>query len=275
MDLNSQQERKHCSEGSAFFSQCSWIVHTHVRAVQPSHHVDEYLNHKGICSFNLHATWCIKEIFTSIDPQCAASVRGCRIIKSSKFLRLKNLHFQDLHSFIKACQRGTISFVSLSQRARGRAHSAAISEDASGLFVLALVLVKLSTFTEAHDMDYEQKTAAEYSDRHLLICFSWSDLLSMFCLYELREWRRFAENVSVRLYISSLKLMFEFRLNLSLTFLKYVYFIYRSSIISTLHEIQIELTSFTKKVNCTKISVFVWNQVWFEALVSFYQTLLR
>jgi hypothetical protein len=61
----------------------------------------------------------------------------------------------------------------------------------------------------------------------------------------------------VRLYISSLKLMFEFRLNLSLTFLKYVYFIYRSSIISTLHEIQIELTSFTKKVNCTKISVFV------------------
>lgn len=61
---------------------------THVAIKRPSQFRDEYVNRKGVTTFNVQATCNASEIFTSVDCRWAGSVHDARIWRNSQIRSL-------------------------------------------------------------------------------------------------------------------------------------------------------------------------------------------
>ncbi|XP_055628999.1 putative nuclease HARBI1 [Toxorhynchites rutilus septentrionalis] len=61
---------------------------THILIKRPNIYKDEFINRKGLHSFNVQATCNAKEIFTSIDCKWAGSVHDARIWRNSEILKI-------------------------------------------------------------------------------------------------------------------------------------------------------------------------------------------
>ncbi|XP_021697550.1 putative nuclease HARBI1 [Aedes aegypti] len=81
-------------------AKCSWsrkgqipnaigaIDCTHVQIVRPHNHPDEFINRKGLASFNVQATCNANEVITSIDCSWPGSVHDSRIWKNSSIYQI-------------------------------------------------------------------------------------------------------------------------------------------------------------------------------------------
>ncbi|XP_062553006.1 putative nuclease HARBI1 [Armigeres subalbatus] len=84
---NSMDAMKHAeilwSQNQKFPHTIGAIDCTHVAIIKPHTHGDEFINRKGIASFNVQATCNGQEIFTSIDCSWPGSVHDSRIWRNS------------------------------------------------------------------------------------------------------------------------------------------------------------------------------------------------
>nr|XP_029712223.1 putative nuclease HARBI1 [Aedes albopictus] len=61
---------------------------THVKILRPHNHPDEYINRKGLATFNVQATCNVNDVVTSIDCSWPGSVHDSRIWKNSSIYQV-------------------------------------------------------------------------------------------------------------------------------------------------------------------------------------------
>lgn len=83
-----EQEKKMWQTKYKFPSAIGAIDCTHILINKPGNYKDEFVNRKGLNSFNVQATCNAKEQFTSMDCEWAGSVHDARIWKNSNVFNL-------------------------------------------------------------------------------------------------------------------------------------------------------------------------------------------